>query len=76
MNYFSIGSGHSFASAATLDDSAIYYHWFLSFSFCRREDKFLFVKGDYGDRENSEKCKWKEEGFIVDFIDGKLHYTT
>ena len=54
MNFFSIGSGHSFASATVLDDSAIDYHWFLSFSFCWREDKFVFVKRDYGDRENSE----------------------
>ena len=30
----------------------LYFHWLLSFSFCQREDKFVFVKRYYGDREN------------------------
>ena len=38
----------------------LYYHWFLLFSFCLREDKSVYVKKAYRDRENPRK-KTKRE---------------
>ena len=45
----------------------LHCHWILPFSFCRREDKSVFVKRDYGDRENPGEWKRKEdeEGRVV-----------